>query len=463
MQNVVEQNRGKVLIATADAPYATVLSNLLKSVGYDEERCHDAKGVLRLITRKNFGVLILDLEICQSSHPDLISFVLRQSPNTQIVLVFEMDQVERAIEGILHGAYFYLPKSADPTDMAFIVGKAFETLHTLEAVGRYEQNVFEEMLGDTPAMKRVVELVTKVAPTDSTVLLLGESGTGKDLLANTIHRLSPRKDKPFVAINCAALPEQLLESELFGHVAGAFTGAQSDKTGLFREADGGTIFLDEIGAMPLLAQARLLRVLQNGEIRRVGEAQAGHVEVRVLAATNRDLVEAVAQKEFREDLYFRLNVIQIVIPPLRERPTAIKVLVKEFVRRFTQKYGKTIRHVEENAAVLLQNYTYPGNVRELESIIAHAVILADGNAITVNDLPDQLRFGDGAHLALPNYASDDIPTLDELERDLIARALEKYGGNQTEAAKKLGISRSTLWRKMKTYSMIRPTDSASKT
>ncbi|MCH7909732.1 MAG: sigma 54-interacting transcriptional regulator [Candidatus Hydrogenedentes bacterium] len=299
----------------------------------------------------------------------------------------------------------------------------------------------------------------KVAPTDSTVLLLGESGTGKEVMANTIHRLSPRRDQAFVAINCAALPEQLLESELFGHVKGAFTSAESDKVGLFEEADNGTIFLDEIGDLPLAAQAKLLRVLQNGEIRRVGDAQTRHVDVRILAATNRNLVEAVANNQFREDVYFRLNVIQILIPPLRERRDAIPALVREFLRRYSARFHRNVHTIDEHAWSLLQHYRYPGNIRELESTVAHAVILADGDTIHVENLPDSIRFGDGASLALPHYDSGQIPTLVDMEKDLIRTALEKLNGNQTEVAKKLGVSRSTLWRKMKEYGLSRKASS----
>jgi transcriptional regulator with PAS, ATPase and Fis domain len=278
------------------------------------------------------------------------------------------------------------------------------------------------------------------------------------VLANTVHRLSSRKDKAFIAINCAALPESLLESELFGHVKGAFTGAETDKRGLFEEADGGTCFLDEIGDMALPTQAKLLRVLQSGEIRPVGASITKRVDVRVIAATNRDLVEAVANHAFREDLYFRLNVIQIRVPPLRERKEALPGLIHLFLERFNREYGKHVQHISEPAQVLLRDYAYPGNVRELESIIAHAVIMAEGPRIEAADLPEQMHGGGyRPNLALPHLvagsAEDRIPTLEEVERDLIAMALEKLHGNQTEAAKRLGISRSTLWRKMKEYNI----------
>ncbi|HIF10807.1 MAG TPA: sigma-54-dependent Fis family transcriptional regulator, partial [Sneathiellales bacterium] len=300
---------------------------------------------------------------------------------------------EHALEGIRHGAFFYLPITSPPSDMAWVISKALRDLELHETLKEHEHHLFEELIGTSPAMLQVANLITKVAPTDSTVLLLGESGTGKEVMANVIHQLSPRREQPFIAINCAALPEHILESELFGHVKGAFTGAETDKVGLFEAADGGTLFLDEIGDMALTAQAKLLRVLQTGEIRRVGEATNHHVDVRILAATNHNLIEDVNEKRFREDLYFRLNVFQILIPPLRDRADALQTLAKQFLKRFNTKFDKRVYDIDQHAWNVLTHYEYPGNVRELESIIAHGVIMADGEVMTVNDLPDQMRFG----------------------------------------------------------------------
>jgi transcriptional regulator with PAS, ATPase and Fis domain len=318
---------------------------------------------------------------------------------------------------------------------------------------RYEQGMVEELAGNSPAMQRVIRLLQKVAPTDGTVLLLGESGTGKEVLANAVHRLSARKDKPFVAINCAALPEALLESEMFGHVKGAFTGANQDKVGLFEEANGGTIFLDEIGDMAPITQAKLLRVLQNGEIRRVGASVSARVNVRIIAATNRDLVLAVEENRFREDLYFRLNVVQIRIPPLRERMEALPSLIQHFIKLANSRYGKQVTGLDDQTKSLLAHYEFPGNVRELETIIAHAVIMADGPHIRAVDLPDQVQFGIKPRLRIAHHAERSVMTLVELEKNHIQTTLESLKGNQTKAAKLLGISRSTLWRKMKEYGL----------
>lgn len=459
IQSAEVRPAARVLIASGDSEYALTLAHFLDSGTALVERCHDPKGVLRLVGLHDFDVVVLDLDLCDGSGLDLLTFVQRQNADTQVVLLFEIGDMDKAIEGLRRGAYFYLPKTSQPSDVALAVDKAVTELKLRATVHEHEQEVFEGLIGSTPAMRRVIELIQKVAPTDSTVLLLGESGTGKEVVANMIHRLSPRRDKPFIAVNCAALPEQILESELFGHVKGAFTGAESDKVGLFEEADGGTLFLDEIGDMALVSQAKLLRVLQSGEIRRVGDSTARHVNVRILAATNRDLIESVNAKEFREDVYFRLNVVQIAIPPLRERPEAIAALAKEFLKRFGRKYGKEVHAIDDQAWALLQSYEYPGNVRELESTIAHAVIMADGDSVTYEDLPDAIRFGGPSRLGLPHLdEGGPLPSIEGMEKDLIIRSLAVLAGNQTEVAKSLGISRSTLWRKMKEYDIPRPAE-----
>lgn len=443
------------MAASNDLACGAALADYLRRQGCRVERCHDAAGVLRLTGRQRFDVLVLDLELSAEGDLDLVSFVRQKSPSTRLILLFMPVNLEKALEGIRKGAFFYLPKNSAPSDVALVVENAVRQRSTEASAADFEQTLFEELAGQTPAMQRVLELIQKVSPTDSTVLLLGESGTGKEVLANTIHRLSHRREQPFVAVNCAALPESLLESELFGHVRGAFTGADRDKRGLFEEAGGGTIFLDEIGDMSPITQAKLLRVLQNGEIRRVGSAVPQRVDVRVLAATNRDLVQAVANNTFREDLYFRLNVIQIRIPPLRERMDALPALINHFLARANARYGKQVRRADDHTMTLLQHYNYPGNVRELESIIAHAVILAEGDTVRAKDLPEMVQYGRSPRMALPFRAEEGIPTLATVEEKHIRETLERLNGNQSLAAKKLGISRSTLWRKMREYGIAR--------
>jgi len=446
-------------LASNDPEYSLGIAHFLESEAFAVDRCHDAQGVLRLTGLHEYAVAVLDLDLADEAGMDLVTFIHRRHPDTRVVLIFDPAKMEHAIEGLRRGAFFYLPKSAQPSDVALVVDKAVHDAQVRAALQGHEQEAFEELIGNTPAMRRVVDLIRKVAPTDSTVLLLGESGTGKEVMANTIHRLSARRDKPFIAINCAALPEQILESELFGHVKGAFTSADSDKVGLFEEAEGGTLFLDEVGDMALVSQAKLLRVLQSGEIRRVGDTVVRHVDVRILAATNRDLLQDVREHRFREDLYFRLNVIQIVIPPLRERPDAITGLTREFLKRYNRKFGKNISQIDDAAWTLLRAYPFPGNIRELESTLAHAVILAEGDTIRMDDLPDAVRLGlgHGGRLGLPHLReSDALPTLQDMEKELIQKALDKLKGNQTEVAKTLGISRSTLWRKLKEYDIAKP-------
>lgn len=440
-----------VLVASADVSYGATLASFLTLDEVELQRCHDAPGVLRLVSRNEFDVIILDLELGRESGVDLVSFIRERCPHARLILLFDIYHIEQALDGVRQGAFFYLPKSSPPSDVALVVSKARQIQSITTAADQYEQGMVEELAGNSPAMQKVLRLIQKVAPTDGTVLLLGESGTGKEVLANAVHRLSTRRDNAFVAINCAALPEALLESEMFGHVKGAFTGADKDKAGLFEEADGGTIFLDEIGDMAPITQAKLLRVLQNGDIRRVGSGVSTRVNVRVIAATNQDLVKAVEENTFREDLYFRLNVVQIRIPPLRDRMEALPSLARHFIKLANTRYGKQVRDLDDHTRSLLAGYEYPGNVRELETIVAHAVIMADGPVIHASDLPDQVQFGIKPRLRLAHDAAGSVLSLAAMEEQHIRTTLESLKGNQTKAAKLLGISRSTLWRKMKEY------------
>ena len=454
----------RVLVACGDVGFGAALADFMEYCGYTIERCHDAAGVFRLVSRRHFDIFVLDLALGTGDSPNddadvtpvnLVSFVRQQNPRAYVILLFDPSDFEAALEGIRRGAFFYLPKSVAPSDVALIVEKAARHHHTQAVSDEFKDSVLDDFVAHSPAMQRVLNLIRKVAPTDSTVLLLGESGTGKELLTNAVYRASRRSDMPFIAINCAALPESLLESELFGHLKGSFTGAERDKRGLFEEADGGTLFLDEIGEMPSILQAKMLRVLQNGEIRPVGSSVSRVVDVRILAATNRDLVRAVEEHTFREDLYYRLNVVQIRVPPLRERLDALPSLVRHFVQRASAKFKKPIRDIDPHAYSLLAHYEFPGNVRELENIIDHAVIMADEDVLCTQDLPDAVRTGSSPRLGLAYDAGAATQTLAELEQVHIGRVLEELDGNQTRTAKKLGISRSTLWRKMREYGLER--------
>jgi len=315
------------------------------------------------------------------------------------------------------------------------------------------------MLGQSPALRRALLLAAKVAPTDSTVLITGETGTGKELLARSIHALSPRRDHPFVAVNTGAIPETLQEAELFGHSKGSFTGADRDRKGLFEEANKGTLFLDEVGEMSPTLQVKLLRALESREVRAVGSTEGRRVDVRVLAATHRDLASMVRQGRFREDLYFRLNVIQIPLPPLRERGDDLKLLLVSFLERHGRRYGKPDLRYSPEALELLLHHAWPGNVREVDNVVQHAVLMADGPQVLLRDLPPTLE----GPLRLPGPSAPALRageaglvveasgflTLDEMERRHIMDTLQRCQGNQSLAARRLGISRSTLWRKMK--------------
>jgi two-component system response regulator HydG len=310
---------------------------------------------------------------------------------------------------------------------------------------------FGGIVGKAPQMQVIYKLIEDIAPTDASVLIEGESGTGKELVARAVHQRSPRKDQPFIVINCSAYPTTLLESELFGHEKGAFTGATRQRSGRFEQAHGGTVFLDEVGEIPLSAQIKLLRVLQTQRFERVGGEQTLDVNVRIIAATNKELLREVKNGRFREDLYYRLNVIPIHLPPLRERPNDIPLLARYFLRRFSVEQGKEIEEFSSETMRVLLDYSWPGNVRELENSIEHATVLAKGQQIEVSDLPTIL------HSATPVTVQRKQPTMAEQERELLQQALEECSWNKKEAARRLGISRNTLYVKLKKYQITRPT------
>ncbi len=455
-----------ILLAEKDAKYSSVLQQELRRAGHETVAAFTKEEALKKITStRDYEVVVIDTEIMRAGDLDLISYIKQAQPMCEILIITHIEYIEAAVKALRRGAYMYFVKPFDIGDLLHGVDSALKNLEKSMAFREYERSAFIDMMGDSPMIRKMITLATKVAPTDSTVLLLGESGTGKEIIAEYIHRMSNRYDKPFLAINCSALPETLLESELFGYAKGAFTGATSDRKGLFEEANNGTIFLDEIGDMPLMTQVKLLRVLQNREIRRLGENRIIRVNVRILAATNQDLVTAIRDRRFREDLFFRLNVIQIAIPPLRERMDSLPSLLRYFISKFNRQFNRSIREIDRQAQFILANYDYPGNVRELENIIEHAVIMAENDSIRASNLPDYLQTIKKPTLALPKGVEDDMKlaeqeaedkepsfmTLAEMEKHLITETLIKCDNNQTLAAEKLGISRSTLWRKIKEY------------
>jgi DNA-binding NtrC family response regulator len=388
---------------------------------------------------------------------DVLRSAKAHQADVDVILLTAYAGWESAKEAIRLGAFDYFEKGREPDEFFHRVDKALEERalrHENENLRRQVRDRFglAGLVARSSQMERVLDLVTRVAPTDATVLIEGESGTGKEVIAKAIHHASSRARGPFVAINCGALPEALLESELFGHVRGAFTGATANKRGLFEEAHGGTLFLDEIGEMPPALQVKLLRVLQSGEVRAVGSTQAATVDVRVLAATNRDLEQLVKQGVFREDLFYRLNVIAIRIPPLRERRDDIAALAEHFLERFAAKQSRSLR-LGAPALERLVHHAWPGNVRELENAMERIAILAPGPVIQPDDLPPAVSQDDASG---PGGAAPvNVETLADAERAHILQILERHNWNHSRATEVLGIGRTTLWRKLKDYSIER--------
>jgi DNA-binding NtrC family response regulator len=373
-------------------------------------------------------------------------------PEAAVFLLTAYAGWESAKEAMRLGAYDYFEKGKEPDEFLHRIEKALEEKglrHENENLRRQveERYSLPGLIAQSKEMQRVLDLVRRVAPTDATVLIQGESGTGKEVIAKAIHHASPRTGQSFVAVNCGALPEPLLESEIFGHVKGAFTGATAHKKGLFAEAHGGTFFLDEIGEMPPTLQVKFLRALQEREVRPVGSTQSTTVDVRVLAATNRDLGQLMQQGKFREDLFYRLNVIPVVLPPLRERREDIPTLAEHFLQRYSQRQGRLLRLSAEAVATLLR-YPWPGNVRELENAMERTAILAQNDSIAPDDLPPHILAGTplGAAPSLPQAL-----TLADMEKVHILQTLERFGWNHSRTAEALGIGRTSLWRKLKEY------------
>ncbi len=417
----------------------------------------DGKEGLELLRKRRIDVCLTDLMMPGVSGVDLLKAARQISPETEVVLMTAYGTVEAAVEAMREGAYDFITKPLKRANVVRVVDKALER-HTLVVENRTLRAQLEAtrrraIVGQSLAMRRTMEVVTQAAPSQATVLLLGESGTGKELLARQLHELSPRAARPFVPVNCAAIPESILEAELFGYEKGAFTGATARRDGRFTHADGGTLFLDEIGDIPLAVQVKLLRVLQEGEIERLG-GKSQRIDIRLVAATNRDLKRAVAEGRFREDLYYRLNVIAVNVPPLRDRRDDVPLLADHFLSRFREKNGKAISGFTRAALDALAAHHWPGNVRELENAIERAVVLCKGNVIDVTDLPREVRAGassiEGAEpLGSAHALTFEIGTpLEEIELRVIQETLRYTKGDKRLAAQLLGIATRTIYRKL---------------
>jgi DNA-binding NtrC family response regulator len=450
----------RILLVDDESRILSLLNSLLKAEGYDVTSVQDGNKALDMIRSERFDLMVSDIRMSPVNGMEILKVARAEQPALSVILLTAFGSVETAIEAMKLGAFDYVTKPFKVDELLIVIQRAIEynraitenvDLHR-ELIGRYK---FENIVAESPAMRDVCEMIKRVAPTDTTVLIAGESGTGKELVARAIHAHSRRRDRKFVAVNCAALPEPLLESEMFGHVKGAFTGATSNKEGLFETANGGTLFLDEISAMPLGIQSKLLRVLQEKEIRRVGGTTNTAVDVRVLAATNRHLEELIKQGGFREDLYYRLSVIPIEIKPLRERVEDILPLVYHVLRREVGE-GRELPRLTPELREVLERYTWPGNVRELENAIKHAVTFCQDNKLTLDVLPPKIlgqvnatgavRSGDLAQEAHRGLSLKAF--LREKEREYLEQVLALTKGNKEKAAEALRISLATLYRKL---------------
>ncbi|MGL1937244.1 MAG: sigma-54 dependent transcriptional regulator [Fibrobacterales bacterium] len=411
--------------------------------------------------KDQFDTIFISSDFLIINELDFISFIKEHSPKIEIVVLCDSKSVQIAENALSKGASSYLLKPLNINVLHEATRKISFRIRDQINHRTLEEHVLKDLLGDTPEMRKIRKLIYKIGPTNSTILITGESGTGKEFVANIIHRLSKRTDDPFIAVNCGAIPENLVESELFGTKKGAYTGATSDKRGLFEDADLGTLFLDEIGDLPAATQVKLLRFLQDKEFRRVGDNESRHVDVRIIAATNKSLVAEISKGHFREDLFYRLNVFHIHLPPLRDRKETIPHLVKFFVLKYNNETNKNVTNIDKAAQIALSSYDYPGNIRELENIIEHGVVLAEDGVIKLEDLPPQLHETPD-YLQLPKSTgsntideitreSKELLSLADVEKAHIIRALTILKNNQTEVAKKLGISRSTLWRKLQDH------------
>jgi two-component system response regulator AtoC len=441
-----------ILLFEDDETLADLLARVLRTEGYAVDIHESAADIPPDAKLAKYDVVLSDIHLADdTSGHDVLRRVRASAPTTPVILMTAYADIEGAMSAVGEGAYDYLAKPIEPTELKRMVGEAIGrrklAASDAEPPNKQDAQAVAQIVGTTSGMLTVYKTVAHVAPTTATVLIVGESGTGKELVASAIHAKSPRASKPFVAINCGALPESILESELFGHERGSFTGASAQKRGMFEEARGGTLFLDEIGEISPKMQVQLLRVLQESEIRRVGAAETIKVDVRVVAATNRDLKAEVVAGRFREDLLFRLQVVTVNVPPLRDRRGDIPLLIKHFIGRHSDRLGRPAPRVAPEVFEMLERYEFPGNVRELSHIIERAMLLAREGVITASDLPPEVTKAYETQAASGGpmgSLADDWPTLHVLERRYIDRVLSRSGGNKTRAAEVLGIDRRTL-------------------
>ena len=448
----MSNDANKILFVDDEPDMRALLRDVLEDHAYHVTLAQNGQEALQRLNEDEYSVVLTDLRMRGMQGIALLAEIKRDFPDVNVILMTAFGSVETAIDAMKQGAYDYLMKPVKADDLLRVMERALKEALLRRQVNRLRREVrkeysFHKIVGKSKAMREVFGLIRRVSDSPSNVLVTGESGTGKELVAKAIHYNSDRQNAPFVPVNCAAIPDTLLESELFGHVRGAFTDAKTDKPGLFEEAQNGTLFLDEISEFPLLLQAKLLRAIQEREVRRVGAARSVIVNVRIIAATNLTLADEVKAKRFREDLYYRLNVIELRLPPLRERREDIPLLVDAFLHKCREASGKDVQGISEPALELLIDYQWPGNVRELENVVERAVTLARGDRITSEDIPPAIQGARREKRVIDEAAERSLP-LEEVEREYILRILEKTGGNKYQAAQMLGIDRKTLYRKL---------------
>jgi DNA-binding NtrC family response regulator len=443
--------KSTVLIVEDEKTQRVILAGDLKNRGFNVLEAESVENAIDVILRNTVDVVLSDLKMEGESGIDLVRKLKNVNPELSVVIMTAYASVETAVEAMKEGAYDFITKPCNLDEIEIVVKRLIEKNHLSSEVKFLREqlsslNKLEGIITNSEKMIRVLDVASRVAPTKASVLIIGESGTGKELLARAIHYAGKRSDKMFVAVNCAALNENLLESELFGHEKGSFTGAEKQHKGRFEIADGGTIFLDEIGDLPLRTQVKLLRVLQEGEFERVGGNSTLNVDVRIIAATNKNIEELIREEKFREDLYYRLNVVNIHIPALRERKEDIPLLLDVFAEKYIKETDKKRIEFSKEALDLLLKYNYPGNIRELENIVHHSTVLARNEIVTSNDLPLGIKNPNSERMMKDCYEEGDTLSdkVESLEKRMVNEALHKTGGNQTAAAKLLGMSERNL-------------------
>jgi len=451
--------KAKILVVDDEPSQRKMLKANLSLEGYEVSEADDGTSAIQRVSEEFFDLILMDNRMSNMDGIEALKGIKDISPGIPVIIITAYASVETAVDALQAGAHDYLTKPLDIEELKIKVQQSLEFWRLKKEnilQKRRIENLFDasRIVGRSLKMKEVLETVAMVAPTEATVLILGESGTGKELIANALHQGSGRSDKRFIKVNCAALPETLLESELFGHEKGAFTGAIGRRPGRFELADGGTIFLDEIGEMTLATQAKLLRVLQEREIEPLGSTRTVKVDIRIVTASNRILREEVRKGNFREDLFYRLNVVPIVLPPLRERREDISLLIEHFLNIYNEKNGRRLLGFHPRALDAMMRYSWPGNIRELENVVERSVILTKDDYVPFSELPEAIRGASGDQLS--EQAREGIRpgmTIREMEKELIIKTLEDNDGNRTRAARVLGITRRTLQHKLKEYDL----------